>query len=622
MELFKPEPKKAEGIGTQTPKDLRPLKHRKLELVQSLTELTVEQLKILCISLLGKTPAAIKKGAIIDLIAEALNFSTVEQFEGWFFTFPELTQIIFYEAAFNDYVLIPPLEKKWGLSLVYKSKEYWRTKWEFHPEFQLEFLSVYDNYGRPITFIPKYLRSVLSLWLAPPPLSQLSACRAQDQTGSYNNGILISDAYPLLCDALQSIHEGVSEADLEKSLRSGLKKSHLNELRSSSGFLPFDSIGQKQAPDSVDLAARFILCMCNYRPKRPEDGQEGIRRLVKAFFNELSQYPKIWHHPDRAFLEYTICIDHLSRTKGNIVPGKNELPSSRKAFREILSFVAQDGGWFDADKLAEHIRIKRKAFSFSSLESSLKLRAEALEIDGLIYKDNFDEFYPVGLLYYYLLIRPLFKAYCYIFASLGLLEIVQILPPLARTYREKQYPVSPYDSLKAIRITDLGRWCLGLTSERPPKPSQEYHAIADRELFLVTIQGNSLERQLYLDKIGRRLGEDRWRISPGSFIAGCTNTKQIAQRVERFKTLIDKNPAPHWEQLFKKVIDRAGLFSKTRSDILVYDLQENQEILEELLRDPELKRLARRVEGRMLAVASKDQKRFFALMNEHGIACF
>jgi hypothetical protein len=300
------------------------------------------------------------------------------------------------------------------------------------------------------------------------------------------------------------------------------------------------------------------------------------------------------------------------------------LPASRIAFFNILLYVAQDGNWFDADKLAEHIKITGLFFAFSDpyLESRLKVKAETFVFEGLTLTSSYEEFNPSGIMRYYLLVRPLFKAYCYIFAALGLLEITQETPPLVRNYKNKQYPFSIYDSLKAIRITKLGRWCLGLTEERPPKLSQEYQAIADRELLLVTVQGNSLERRVYLDKIGRRLGEDRWRISPASFIAGCINKRQITERVERFKTLIDPNPAPHWEQLFKKVFDRAGLFDARRSDILIYDLPEDREILEELFRDPEIKRIVRRVEGRMLAVAAKDQTKFFNLLSEHGIAHF
>jgi len=611
----------------------------KQELEQYLSVHTSESLKSFYKFLFGKT-VNMKKADLVEVIARKLNFSNMEQFDAWFLFLPELTQKIFHEAAFTDFVPIPQLEKKWGVSLLIKSKDYWRTEWNFHPDHHLEFLPVSNIYESPFTAIPRFLKAVLRLWLVPPPFSQLSACRSQDKTdqakpsndslgnssgngSSYNNAFIISDTYPLLCDALQSVLEGVNEVDKEKTIRSGFKKSDLNELRAATGFLPFDK-GIEHSPNSVDLASRFILCMCNYKPKRPKDGQEGIKNLVRAFFGAETQFPKKWYSPDRAFLEYSICIDHLSRTPGYYLDSSEAMPASRKVFHDILLYVAQDGAWFDADSLAEHIRIMGKEFSFCdiNLERTLRVKAETIVIDGLTYTHGYEEFHPEGIMHFPLLVRPLFKAYCYIFAALGLLEITQTAPPIVRTSKKKQYPFSPYDSLATIRITELGRWCLGLTSECPPKPSQVYEAIADRELLLVTVQGNSLERKVYLDKVGQRLGEDRWRISPASFIAGCTNTKQIAERVERFKALIDPDPAPHWEQLFKKVINVAGLFSKSRPDMLVYDLPSNQEITEELLRDPELKRIARRVEGRMLAVSSKDQKKFFALLNEHGIAHF
>ena len=622
MELFKIEITKTKGIETQTPVKLQPISNRKRRLMQDLNLFTSDNLKLFYKFLFRKT-TGMKKADLIDVIAETLTFSTVEEFEYWFFTLPELTQKILHEAAFIDYLPIPSLEKKWNISLVNKFKTYWKSEWKFIPEFNLDFLPIGSSYGCPVTVLPVFLRSILSLWLVPPPLFQLSACRIQDQTESWNNSLMISDTFPLLCDALQYILEGIDKEDRGKILRKGFKKSDLNELYSSTSFLPFSLKGE-HVPDSIDLAARFILCMSDFKPQRPKDGQEGIQKLVQAFFSSQTQYPKKWEAPDRAYLEYTICLDHLNRSGGYYLDDEQNLPAGRYVFYNILKYIAKDGGWFDTDKLAEYIRITGKDFSFcdSPLENSLRLKAESLMIDGQTFLPGYSDFCPNGILRYYLLVRPLFKAYCYYFAAFGLLEIVQAVPPLARSYRNKQYPFSPYDSLKAIRITELGRWCLNLTTERPPKPVQEYHAIADRELLLVTVQGSSLERQVYLDKIGQRLGENRWRISPASFIAGCINKRQITDRIERFKELIDPSPAPHWEHLFQKVINRIGLFSKTRSDILVYDLPENQEVVEELLRDPDLKLLVRRVEGRMLAVALKDHKKFFALLNEHGITNF
>ena len=623
MDLFDTANEGKPGLAANDSGKPIPLQRRQLE--KYLAELKSDELKAFYKFLYGKT-TALPKAELVRVISESLNFSTEARFGEWFNTLPELIREILCRGTFNDYVSIPVLEKEMGISLAAREKSYysWETRWQFKPELNIGVFSIVVFYGYPFIMVPRFLREILKVWLVPPACFKLSDCQTAEQTESWNDSLSIADTLPLLSDALQSFLEGVPDINYEKLARNGFKKKEINELRASTGFLSFN-MEDEYAPSAVDIAARFILCLSNFKLRRPKDGQDGIQNLVRAFFSEKTQYPKGWFFPDRAFIEYNVCIDHLSRTPGNYLENDDMLPGSRKVFGDILMYVARDGNWFDADKLAEYIRVTGKYFAFcdSYMESRLKVKAESFVFDNLTLTSDYgEEFNADGIMHYYLLERPLFKAYCYIFAALGLLEITQLTPPLVRTYRKRQYPFSVYDSLKAIRITELGRWCLGVSDKRPPKPSQEYQAIADRELLLVTVQGNSLERRVYLDRIGLRLGEDRWRISPATFISGCTNRKHIDDRIERFKSLIDPNPAPHWEQLFSKVTGRAGIFDAKRSDILIFDLPENTGIREELLRDPEFKRLVRRVEGRMLAVASRDQSKFYAMLGEHGIAHF
>jgi len=601
----------------------------KKEMQNYLSAHTVEYLKLFHRFLFLAPPPTVKKSDLIDIISTRLDFSTGSQFGEWFFSLPALAQIVLYRGAFTDYLILPPLERELGVSMVEKKASYWRSsEWHVKPglNVNLDFLHIQAHYGCPVMVIPIFLQKLVGAWLEPPASAQFQDCRMAEQAESYDNSSLIPDTLPLLCDAIHTVMEtaGLKKDDMEKFVRAGFKKKEVNELRSSTGFLPFKMDGER-APCSVDLAARFVLCMHSHKPKRPADGQEGVRSLVNAFFSESAQHSRGgWYSPDRAYLEYNICIDHLGRTAGYYIEKGDQLPPSRKVFRDLLSRMVEDGGWFDADALADYIRANKEDFSFCdrNLEKSLKLKAEALVLEGLALGGYYDEFRPEGILRYYLLTRPLFKAYCYIFAALGVLEITQVEPPLVRTNKSKQLPFSPYDSLKAVRVTELGRWCLGASGKPPERAAQEYQAIADKELLLVTVQGNSLERRVYLDKIGKRLGEDRWRISPGSFIAGCANNRQIAERIERFKSLIDPKPAPHWKQLFAMVMERAGLFDERRTDLLIFDLPENREIQEELLGDPEIRRIVWRVEGRMLAIAAKNQSKFFALLSEHGIAHF
>jgi hypothetical protein len=593
------------------------------EFIASVAQFPMEYLREIYRTLIGKLSVT-KKVDLIQMLAGALTFQTKDSFHQWFDYLPPLTQNVLSALAFTDYLPVSVLEKKFKETFLVRDKRYsWETLLRLNEELSLGFLTLDRSNGQYALGLPAFLRKALSPWLKPPPEADIANCVSDDADPGWDNSQLIADSYPLLCDTLKQLFADISEAEREKAAK-GFKKKQMAELRASSGFLDFD-MDNALCPDSIDLTLRFTLCMKNFKPVRPKDAHEEIRNMVTGFFGKDSLYKKTWYYPDRNYLEYNVCIDHLSKTPGYYLENYEGLPASRETFHKILLEVAKDGSRFDADKLAEHIKVTAKKFGFSGseFEKTLRIKASLLEVDGITYSCNYyEDFNVYGILRHPLFVKPLFKAYCYIFAALGLLEITLKTPPLALTKASKQMPISPYDSLKTIRITKLGLWCLGLSSEKPPLPRHEYQAIADKELLLVTVQGNSLERTVYLDRIGIKLGEDRWRISPASFISGCESKKHIEDRIERFKKLIDPAPAPHWLDLFDKALSRAGLFGHYRHDVLVYSLGENRKIAEELLRDPELKRIAFRAEGGMLIVPTRNQKKFLALLNEHGIASF
>jgi hypothetical protein len=585
---------------------------------------TLDYLKLTYKSLIGGKAPTVKKTGLIPMLLEALIFATENDFRKWFDTLRPLTQNILNRMMFTDFLPISVLEKEFNETFLVRNTHYsWGRPLQVNENLNLDFLILDHCKGQFYAGLPIFLRKALFSWFEPPPEAYIANCVSNETGPGWDNSQLIADSYPLLCDAVQEMFVDCPDIERDKTAK-GLGKKRTAELRASSGFLDFE-MNHAYCPDSLDLALRFILCIKNFNPVRPEDAYDNIRDMTTAFFSEESVYKKTWLYHDRNYLESNVCIDHLSKVPGYYISNNEGLPPSRETFHEILLEIAKDGRRFDADKLAEHIRITSKLFAFSDsdFEDRLKIKATSLDLDGIICPRNDDEDFRVnGILRHNLLVRPLFKAYCYIFASLGLLEITQKMPPLTVTILKKKLPFSPYDSLETIRITKFGLWCLGMSSEKPPTPSHEYQAIADKELLLVTVQGNSLERAIYLNRIGIKLGENRWRISPASFIAGCESKKQIEDRIIRFKALIDPAPAPHWLELFDKVVYRAGLFGSFRNNMLVYDMPRNRKIKEELLRDPALRKIALRAEGGILIVPVKNQKKFIALLNEHGIAGF
>jgi hypothetical protein len=612
-------------IETRAPAKIPDINTMKSRMFEALEKINADYIRDLlrCLFKFEEPKKRLNKGGIIEKAAEALGFQSLEIFNAWFFSLPPLIQGLLWYITFKEFAPAVQVAERYGIPLLEKAKDSyeWRQHWVFKQELKLDFFLLAVNHGSFMISVPQFLRTSLRPWLVPPQEASLEYCIGETPGAeAYNNSIAIAESFPLFCDKLKNILGDMAEYEREKTGQ-GFKKREILELQRASNFLPFPL--KDYSPNSADMAARFITLMNNYRVRRPEDGYKEIQTLVMHFFSEQTRYPKQWYSPDRNFLECTLFMDHLTKIQGYFLKDDKFPPPSRTVFNKVLLEIAKDGRSFDAEKLAEWMILNYDTFTFCArdYEESHKIKADTIELEGIFYEgDAYSEFRPKLNFRSAFICKPVFKAYLYLFASLGLLEITQKAPALKRTLKGKQYPLTLYDSLDTVRITEFGRWCLGLTAAAPAKPDQNYEAIADKELFLVTVRGNSLERRLYLDRIGQTLGEDRWRISAASFIADCTNKKEIEDRINSFKRLIDPKPAPHWETLFKQVLSRAGLFDLPLEGVQMYSLPEDRVLRDELLQDPALKPLIMRCEGNMLAVTAKNERKFFNRLAEHGIA--
>ena len=89
-------------IPTRTPVDIRPLKERQKEFVAYLEQLTLEYLRNLYKSLIGKAPM-IKKAELIQMLTEALIFKTEDDFRQWFGFLSPLAQNVLFRLMFTNF---------------------------------------------------------------------------------------------------------------------------------------------------------------------------------------------------------------------------------------------------------------------------------------------------------------------------------------------------------------------------------------------------------------------------------------------------------------------------------------------------------------------------------------
>jgi hypothetical protein len=409
-------------------------------------------------------------------------------------------------------------------------------------------------------------------------------------------------------------------------MRRGLNKTTVKELRKSSAFPSFP-IGRKRGIDPIELIARFVMI----DPEQLEIVRtKDVRDVIKAFVADFFTIPesgivRSYYSLINSTFEFSALCPHLSRARRSRRHGSpfDPLPPARLDFRDILTSMAATGRWYNVNEVAESIRMQDLLFTIFRSDTDayeVLLRGEELNLpEGpFVLTGREDGFKPDAYLSHYLVTIPLLKSYCYLMASLGLLEIDEKAPEKRLERNGKLTPISPAEALSRVRVTGFGAWCLGASTEKPALREVYYEAIADRELPLVTYRGQSLECKVFLERIGDPIGEDRFRITEAGFIRDCTSSADIEERIGEFHRLIAKEPAAHWKELFSRVRERARLFQNEEQCVMI-KLPDDRKLRRVFLEDRKLSSLVIRAEGGRIVVTQHNYKKLRKALEEYGV---
>ncbi|MCF7952355.1 MAG: hypothetical protein K9L57_12025 [Spirochaetaceae bacterium] len=568
-----------------------------------------------------------KKGKKDELVSATLGFLSFleneEQFKEWFELLPPYLSRAIQEAAFKGYIDAEQVERMTGKAVTTSKRSYYYEFQPKNPDLRLGLFNLYRNYGRKLLFMNPFFRMFMASFLPSPPHYSIHPCAEQDLSG-WSAVETLSESMPLLFKSIDRLLEDTSR--YEKILRRGLIKRDVKELRKSSAFPSFP-LGSTTGIDPIELITRFLMIDPEQLKRyKTTDVRDFIKTLVTSFFTIpksrriVSNYSTV----DLSF-EYSVLCSHVSKERGSRMTGSlfSPHPRARPLFYQILTLMAKSGGWFNVDEVAEGIRMQDLPFSILKYDydaSELIVKGEELHLsEGTIKIDSWEKgFVPDIYLHHPLITTPLLKGYCYLMASLGLLEIEEEEPQKLLKAGGKFFPISPFEGLRRVRTTPFCAWCLGLSKEKPELREVSYEAIADRELPLVTYRGHSLECKVFLERIGDPIGEDRFRISAASFIRDCTSPEDIEDRIVEFYRLIAKEPAGHWGELFSRVRERAQLFAHEEPCMMV-QLPEDGELRRLFVEEKKLSALVVRAEGGRIVVKQHNYKKLRKALEAYGV---
>ncbi|HKL58090.1 MAG TPA: hypothetical protein VJ854_06795 [Sphaerochaeta sp.] len=605
--------KKIESTKAPAPpkKAEKPLSPKGEELLDDLNDLTIEQLTRAFHSLAGKDPVGKQKYEVCKQVARLLDFDDQQGFDLFFASLPPYLQELIQRAAFEQIVDIRSLKTSVEEPLVVKESMWYTYHSSLRPNPALRvglFAALSEHELQIYPAFAAYFPS----WLPKPALYTLQPLSAIEGT-PWSVNLEISSVMPLLVEAAAEMMKSKFEDDV---IRKGLLKRDIKNLRASCALEPF-AVASSYGLDPIELFVQALVHLKEKALTRPADGESFVKELVKRFFFDPKLTSKDMNGVE---LEYYTLLGQFSKSAyAYSVEFKYQV---RKSLKDLLLQMYGGGEWFSVENLFQSFVMHGNEFELWNsdiLDRVLFLRGDAIETElGSYTPSPYDKgFRAQGTLKRMLFEKPLFKAYCYLFAVLGLVEIGEKPAPLVLSKNGKMHPLTPYEGICSMKLTPFGAWCLDFTDERPQARKEEFETIADTNLLLVTFKGLSLERRLFLEQIGDAMGSERYKISEASFIRGCTDPSDIQTRIERFKSLIEPDPSERWLSFFSMVEKKATLFAYGQP-VLLYTFPDDSAIRKMFALDPAFRKIIIRAEGNRIVIQEKDQALFRKLLAGQG----
>ncbi|SJZ48638.1 hypothetical protein SAMN02745174_00721 [Cetobacterium ceti] len=213
---------------------------------------------------------------------------------------------------------------------------------------------------------------------------------------------------------------------------------------------------------------------------------------------------------------------------------------------------------------------------------------------------------------------PFIKSVFFILATLGVVEIYYDQPSINNSLYLKNGYLSKYDGLKFVRLTDLGKYILGMKEDYEFKFSKEEGEVyLEEDRLIATILGDAPIKTMYLEKIGHRIAPNKFKVARDSFLKGVENSEDILERIGEFKEKIADRYSQVWLEFFHD-LEKKSNSVKVIPEYKVLKLQNEKELITAITKDSRFKELILKGEDYHILVKSENSEKVKELFKEYG----
>lgn len=254
--------------------------------------------------------------------------------------------------------------------------------------------------------------------------------------------------------------------------------------------------------------------------------------------------------------------------------------------------------FYDTHPVSEYIAREKLYFSIN--------RARGYKEKSYIGSEN----------YHTMITLPYMKGVLFLFAAFGLLDIAYDDPD---TSVIGETAFSAYDGLKAIRLTELGRYVLGknLTYDSS-EVIEEHKIILSEDALILTTEENDDTADIILEPYTEKVGPNRYRTDNSFFLNGCRSKSDLQSKIGLFKQSIKTELPDNWRTFFKQLESKIDPLSSVEGYKIFQIPADDRDLIRLIARDAQLKTLVFKAENYMLLIPSKNIGKFKKRLQEFG----
>lgn len=319
---------------------------------------------------------------------------------------------------------------------------------------------------------------------------------------------------------------------------------------------------------------------------------KDLPKLIKKLFEfEFFRY----FHVSIQLLDY---INGFGKVKAY------DLKNLNKTYLEILKGFPQ-GEWLVYEDI--ELRLKAQSVSLSPINSYVSNGLYVTLTDEKAYNGKREQYLGTHRAEK-MITWPTFRAMIFIMASWGILDIIYDEPDLSELCRTAN---SPYDQIKAIRITNLGAYVLGNVDsyEFNAKPPFSLE-LSDDSLSILLTDGDYERAAMALSSFAKPIGNSRFFTDANLFLNDCKKASDLEVKITLFESIFSKELPEAWKDFFHEISQKVNPIDE-EFDFTLFRLDpKNKQLLKLIARDSILKRLCLKAEGYLILVPQKDVSKF------------